>query len=157
MARFRQPGAAAIAFMNTLVADRGQVQRPGAERAAAVQRQRDAEAGEDQGGGVRDGGLQGGDRREVAGGVDHPVLGGEAHRRGGRGQDAEPGGGVAQPQAGAVRAGTGPSGPGAGGFAGAADSGTGGPAGLMSASGMQGVMGWASGVMANPGEEMSGA
>ena len=41
--------------------DGGQVQRPGAERAAAVQGQGDAEAGEDQGGGVRDGGFQGGD------------------------------------------------------------------------------------------------
>ena len=39
---------------------------------------------------------------EVAGGVDHAVLGGEADRGGGRGQDAEPGGGVAQPQTGMV-------------------------------------------------------
>ena len=39
---------------------------------------------------------------QVAGGVDHPVLGGEAHRRRGRGQDAQPGGRVAQPQAGTV-------------------------------------------------------
>ena len=84
-------------------ADGGQVQRPGPQRAAAVQGQRDAQAGEDQGGGVRDRRLQGGDDGEVAGGVDHPVLGGEADRGGGRGQDAEPGGGVAQPQAGVVR------------------------------------------------------
>ena len=42
---------------------------------------------------------------QVAGGVDHPVLGGEAHRGRGRGQDAQPGGGVAQPQAGTVLAG----------------------------------------------------
>ena len=89
--------------------DRGQVQRPGAERAAAVQGQGDAQAGEDQGGGVGDGGLEGGDGGQVAGGVDHPVLGGEAHRRGGRGQDAQPGGGVAQPQARPVTAGHGAS------------------------------------------------
>ena len=38
----------------------------------------------------------------MPGGVDHPVLAGEADRGGGRGQDAEPGGGVAQPQAGVV-------------------------------------------------------
>ena len=85
--------------------DRGQVQRPGAERAAAVQGQRDAEAGEDQGGGVGDRGFQGGDGGEVAGGFGHPVLGGEAHRGGGRGQDAQAGGGVAQPQARPVRGG----------------------------------------------------
>ena len=77
--------------------DRGQVQRPGPDRAAAVQGQRDAQAGEDQRGGVRDRRLQGGDHRQVAGGVDHPVLGGEAHRRGGRGQHAQPGRRVAQP------------------------------------------------------------
>jgi hypothetical protein len=62
-----------------------------------VQRQRHAEAGEDQGGGVGDRGFQPGDDREVAGRVDHPVLGGEAHRRRGRGQHAQPGGGVSQP------------------------------------------------------------
>jgi hypothetical protein len=45
------------------------------------------------------GGFEGG---EVAGGVDHAVLGGEADRRGGRGQDAQVGG-VAQPQARPVR------------------------------------------------------
>ena len=83
-------------------ADGGQVQRAGPERAAAVQGQRDAQAGEDQCGGVRDRRFQGGDGGQVAGGVDHAVLGGEADRGGGRGQDAEPGGGVAQPQAGAV-------------------------------------------------------
>ena len=83
-------------------ADGGQVQRPGAERAAAVQGQRDAQAGEDQGGGVGDRRLERGDGGQVAGGFGHPVLGGEADRGGGRGQDAEPGGGVAQPQAGAV-------------------------------------------------------
>jgi hypothetical protein len=69
---------------------------------AAVQGQRNAQAGEDQGGGVRDRRLEGGDDGEMAGGVDHPVLGGEADRGSGRGQDAEPGGGVAQPQAGPV-------------------------------------------------------
>ncbi|HLN68993.1 MAG TPA: hypothetical protein VK280_17205 [Streptosporangiaceae bacterium] len=119
MARFRQPGAAAIAFMNTLAATEARVQRPGPQRPAAAHGQRDAQAGEDQGGGVGDGRLEGGDHREVAGGLDHPVLGGEAHRRGGCGQDAQPGGGVAQPQAGTVLAGR--SGPGAGGWAGVAD------------------------------------
>ena len=39
---------------------------------------------------------------QVPGGVGHPVLGGEADRGGGRGQDAEAGGGVAQPQAGVI-------------------------------------------------------
>jgi len=39
----------------------------------------------------------------VAGGFGHPVLGGEADRGGGRGQDAQAGGGVAQPQARPVR------------------------------------------------------
>jgi len=34
--------------------------------------------GEDQGGGVGDGGFQCGDDGQVPGGVDHPVLGGEA-------------------------------------------------------------------------------
>ena len=70
-----------------------------------MQGQRDAEAGEDQGGGVGDRGFQGGDGGEVAGGFGHPVLGGEADRGGGRGQDAQAGGGVAQPPARAVRAG----------------------------------------------------
>jgi hypothetical protein len=93
-------------------ADRGQVQRPGAQCPAAVQSEGDAEAGEDQGGGVRDGGLEGGYHGEVAGRFGHPVLGGEAHRRRGRGQDAQAGGGVAQPQAGAVLARVVPSGPG---------------------------------------------
>ena len=37
-----------------------------------------------------------------AGGFGHPVLGGEADRGGRRGQDAQAGGGVAEPQAGAV-------------------------------------------------------
>ena len=83
-------------------ADRGEVEGPGAEGAAAVQGQGDAEAGEDQGGGVGDGGFQGGDGGQVAGGVGHPVLGGEADRGGGCGQDAQPGGRVAQPQAGTV-------------------------------------------------------
>ena len=100
-------------------ADRGQVQRPGAKRAAAVQGQGDAEAGEDQSGRVRDRGFQGRDRGQVAGGVDHPVLGGEAHRSGGRGQDAQPGGRVAQPPSGTVLAGR--SGPGAGGYGSVAD------------------------------------
>jgi len=53
-----------------------------------VQRQGDAEAGEDQRGGVRDGGLERSDYRKVAGGFGHPVLGGEADRRRGRGQHA---------------------------------------------------------------------
>ena len=85
--------------------DGGQVQRPGAERAAAVQGQRDAEAGEDQRGGVGDRGFQGGDGGQTAGGFGHSVLGGEADRRGGRREDAQAGGGVAQPQARPVRGG----------------------------------------------------
>ena len=83
-------------------ADGGQVQSAGAQGAAAVQGQRDAQAGEDQGGGVGDRRLERGDGGQVAGGVGHPVLGGEADRSGRRGQHAEPGGGVAEPQAGAV-------------------------------------------------------
>jgi hypothetical protein len=75
-----------------------------------VQGQGDAEAGEDQGGGIRDRGLEGGDGWEAAGGLGHPVLGGEADRRGGRGQDAQAGGGVTQPQARAVLAGLGSAG-----------------------------------------------
>ena len=130
-------------------ADRGQVQRPGAQRPAAVQRQRDAEAGEDQGGGVRDRGLEGGDHGEVAGGFGHPVLGGEADRRGGRGQHAQPGGGVAQPQAGAVLAGTGPSEPGAGDFAGAADLRDGRPGRAGQHERNAGHHGTAAGIMAN--------
>ncbi len=101
--------------------DRGQVQRAGPKRTAAVQGQRDAEAGEDQGGRIGDRSLQRGDHPEVAGGVDHPVLGSEAHRRRGRGQHAQAGGRVTQPQAGAVLAGTGRSWPGDDGFAGVAD------------------------------------
>src|SRR6266566_106625 len=66
--------------------DRGQVERPSAQGAAAVQGQGDAQAGENQGGGVGDGGFQGGDGGQMAGGVDHAVLGGEADRGGGRGQ-----------------------------------------------------------------------
>jgi hypothetical protein len=88
------------------------------KRAAAVQGQGDAEAGEDQGGRVRDRGLQGRDGGQVAGGVDHPVLGGEAHRSGCRGKSAQPGGRVAQPPTGTVLAGR--SGPRAGGYGSAA-------------------------------------
>ena len=88
--------------MNTLVPTAARFSAAGPERAAAVQGQRDAQAGEDQGGGVRDRRFQGGNGGQVAGGVDHAVLGGEADRGGGRGQDAEPGGGVAQPQTGPV-------------------------------------------------------
>jgi len=62
-----------------------------------TQCQRDAEGGEDQGGGVGDRGFQGGNGREVTGGVDHAVLGGEAHRRRGRGEYAQSGGGVPEP------------------------------------------------------------
>ena len=112
MARFRQPGAAAIAFMNTLAPTEARfsararsARRPCSARAMPRQAKTRAAAS-----GMS--GLEGGDHGEVAGGFDHPVLGGEAHRRGGRGQHAQPGGGVAQPQAGAVLAGTGPSGPG---------------------------------------------
>ena len=71
MARLREPGAAAIAFMKTLAPTEARFSARG-RRAAAVQRQRDAQAGEDQGGGVGDRGFQGGDGGQVAGGVDHP-------------------------------------------------------------------------------------
>ena len=67
-----------------------------------MQGERDAQAGEDQGGGVGDRRLERGDGGQVAGGFGHPVLGGEADRGGRRGQDAQAGGGVAEPQAGAV-------------------------------------------------------
>jgi hypothetical protein len=88
--------------MNTLVPTEARLSAR-AEGALAVQGQGDAQAGEDQGGGVGDGGFQGGDGGEVAGGFCHPVLGGEADCGGGCGQDAQPGGGVAQPQARPVR------------------------------------------------------
>jgi hypothetical protein len=55
-------------------ADRGEVERAGAEGAAAVQRQGDAETGEDQGGGVGDGSFQRGDGGQAADTVDHAVL-----------------------------------------------------------------------------------
>ena len=74
MARFRQPGAAAIAFMNTLAATEARFSARARRARRPCKRQRDAQAGEDQRGGVRDRCLQGGDHREVAGGVDHPVL-----------------------------------------------------------------------------------
>ena len=48
-------------------ADGGQVQRPGAQGAAAVQGERDAQAGEDQGGGVGDRRLERGDGGQVRG------------------------------------------------------------------------------------------
>ena len=80
-------------------ADRGEVQRPGVDRVAAVQRERDAEAGDDQGGGVGDRGLQSGDHRQVADRVYHPVLGGKALGRRGRRQDAQPSAGVTKPPA----------------------------------------------------------
>ena len=48
---------------------RGHVQRPGPDRPAAVQRQRDAQAGEHQRGGVGDRGLQAGHHRQVPGRV----------------------------------------------------------------------------------------
>ena len=68
-----------------------------------MQGQGDAQAREDQCRGVRDGRFQRGDGGQVPGGFGHPALGGETDRGGGRGQDAKPGGGVAQPQAGVVR------------------------------------------------------
>ena len=63
----------------------------------------------------------GGDGGQVAGGFGHPVLGGEADRGRGRGQHAQPGGGVTQPQARPVR-----DGPGGGRGAGAGGGGEGG-------------------------------
>ena len=80
-------------------ARRGHVQHPGPDRVAAVQRQRHPQAGEHQGSGVGDRGLQAGDQREPPGRVDQPVLGGEAHRGGSRGQHAQPPGGALQPDA----------------------------------------------------------
>ena len=68
----------------------------------AVQGQRDTQAGEDQGGSVRNRRFQGGNGWQVAGGIDHAVLGGKADRSGRRGQDPEPGGRIAQPQTGPV-------------------------------------------------------
>ena len=131
--------------MNTLAPTAATFSDPGPDRAAAVQRQRDAQAGEHQRGGVGDRGLQRGDHRQPAGRVDHPVLGGEAHRGRGRGQHAQPGGRVAQPQAGTVFAGPGPSGLGAGSPAGLLD-GRGGQRGERNAKGHE----MASGVMASP-------
>ena len=86
-------------------ADRRQVQEPGADRAAAVQSQRDTQAGEHQGGGVRDRCFQPGDNGQPARGVDHPVLRGETHRSRCAGQDGESGGGIAQPGSGPVAGG----------------------------------------------------
>jgi len=60
MARFRQPGDAAIAFMNTLAATEARFSAR-ARSAAPVQGQGDAQAGEDQRGSVRDRRLQGRD------------------------------------------------------------------------------------------------
>ena len=73
-------------------ADRGDVQHPGPDRPPAMQRQRDAQAGEHQRGRVRDRGLQARDHDgQPPGGVDHPVLGGETHHGRRRGQHAQPG------------------------------------------------------------------
>ena len=59
IASARQPGAAAIAFMNTLTATDSDVQHPGSQRPPAMQRQRDRERGEYHGSGIGDRGLQG--------------------------------------------------------------------------------------------------
>ena len=91
--------------------DRGDIQDPGPDRPPAVQGQRDPEAGEHQGRGIGDRGLQPGHHCQPPGGVDHPVLGGETHHRRGRGQQAQPGGGITQPGARMVPAGATPSGP----------------------------------------------
>src|SRR5262249_16008056 len=66
-------------------ADGGQVERASAEGAAAVQGQGDAQAGEDQRGGVRDGGLEGGDGGGGGGVGGHAGAGGGGGRGGGRG------------------------------------------------------------------------
>ena len=80
-------------------ADRGEVQDPGPDRPPAVQGQRDPEAGEYQGGGIGDRGLQPGHHRQPPGGIDQPVLRGETHHRRGRSQQAQPGSGIPQPDA----------------------------------------------------------
>jgi hypothetical protein len=77
-----------MAFMNTLVPTEARLSVRARRARRPCSGQGDAQAGEDQGGGVGDGGFQGGDGGQVAGGFGHPVLGGEADRRGGRGQDA---------------------------------------------------------------------
>ena len=66
-----------------------------------MQGQRDAEAGEDQGGGIGDRGLERGDhpRWRVASTIRYWAV---KHRRRGRGQHAQPRGRVTKPQAGAV-------------------------------------------------------
>jgi hypothetical protein len=77
---------------------RGDVQRPGPDRPPPVQRQGDAETGEDQGGGVGNRGLRPGHDSQTAAGVDHRVLRGEAHRGRRRGQRAKPDGGITEPE-----------------------------------------------------------
>ena len=62
-----------------------------------MQRQRDAERGEDQRADVGDACLQRGDRRDVLDLADHDVLGVPADHRGGGGEDGEGGHRVAQP------------------------------------------------------------
>ena len=76
-----------------------------------MQGQRDPEAREHQGRSIGDRGLQPGHHRQPPGGVDHPVLGGETHHRRGRSQQAQPGGGIPQPDARMVPAGRTPPAP----------------------------------------------
>ena len=101
--RFRQPGSAAMAFMNTLVPTEARLsararraRRPCRARAMPRQAKTSAAAS-----GMRlSRAATTGTWRAVSA---HAVLGGEADRRGGRGQDAQADGGVAQPQARPVR------------------------------------------------------
>ena len=63
----------------------------------AKARPRDAETGEDKGGGVRYRCLEAGCDGQLAVGVDHPVLRGEAQRGRGGGEYAEADGGITKP------------------------------------------------------------
>ena len=110
MARFRQPGAAAIAFMNTLVPTaatfriRARIARLPC-RASAIPRHANTRAAAS---GIAASSPATTASRRVA--LDHPVLGGETHHRRGRSQQAQPGGGIPQPDARMVPAGRAPPG-----------------------------------------------
>ena len=89
MARSRQPGADASAFMARLIAMQATFSARAPDGAPAVQGQGDAECGEDQRADVGDAGFQGGDGRGVLDVADHDVLGVPAHRGRCRGEDGE--------------------------------------------------------------------
>ena len=104
-ARFRQPGAAAITFMNTDAPGRRGVQQPRPDRPAAAHGQGDAQAGEHQRRHVRDRRFQQGRDKQMPGRVDQPVLRGVAHDRGRGRQDAQARGRDRQPELRTVGAG----------------------------------------------------